>query len=114
MTRTGYRLPKWAPGELAQGYRDGKRWGTTAGRFADPGKHYWHLWANGGIHSTAADVHRWHLALEGERVLPKEAKAKLFACTWTRTARRARSTPTGGPSPRPGGRPGWSGTTAGT
>jgi CubicO group peptidase (beta-lactamase class C family) len=79
MTRTGYRLPGWRAGEVAQGYRSGRRWGTILERpWAADGPH-WNLRANGGIHSTAGDMYRWHQALEGEAVLSRAAKDKLFA-----------------------------------
>lgn len=79
MTKTGYRLPKWAPGELAHGYlRDGKDWGTARDKPGDADGPYWHLRANGGLLSTAGDMYRWHLALLGEAVLPKAAKNKYF------------------------------------
>jgi CubicO group peptidase (beta-lactamase class C family) len=80
MTRTGYRVPKWNSDQLAQGYaRGGERWGTILERpWAEDGP-YWNLRANGGIHSTIGDMYRWHRALDGETVLSKEAKQKLFA-----------------------------------
>jgi CubicO group peptidase (beta-lactamase class C family) len=78
MSRTGYRIPAWRPEQIAQGYRGGEKWGTVLERpMAEDGP-YWGLRANGGIHSTLADMLRWHRALEGDRVLPAAAKAKLF------------------------------------
>src|SRR5262249_14022096 len=79
MTKTGYRLPEWAPGELAHGYlRDGKDWGTPRDKPWDADGPYWHLRPNGALLSTAGDMYRWHLALLGEAVLPKAAKDKYF------------------------------------
>jgi CubicO group peptidase (beta-lactamase class C family) len=79
MTRTGYRIPRWDPADLAVGYERGRRWGTEVGRpWAEDGP-YWCLRANGGIHSTVGDMYRWHRALEGDKVLPRAAREKLFA-----------------------------------
>ncbi len=75
---TGYVLPKWAPKRLAHGYRDGTDWGSVVDHpFAADGP-YWHLRGNGGIHSTAADMYRWHQALTGDKVLSAAAKEKLY------------------------------------
>ncbi len=78
MKRTGYKLADWDGLPIAQGYRNGRRWGTILERpwLADgPG---WNLRANGGIHSTVGDMYRWHLALEDESVLSNLAKHKLY------------------------------------
>ena len=77
MTRTGYLLPRFREDELAVGYRDGERWGTTLGRpFLADGP-AWTLRANGGIHSTVGDVLRWHHALLDDTVLSSAARAEL-------------------------------------
>jgi hypothetical protein len=80
MAQTGYRLPKWSSERLAQGYgRGGQRWGTILERPWAADGPYWNLRGNGGIHSTLADLYRWHRALEGETILSREAKEQLFA-----------------------------------
>ena len=78
MMSTGYVLPVWAPGRLARGYLEGAEWGSITEKGWGPEGPGWYLKANGGIHSTILDMYRWHLALEGEAILSKEAKAKLF------------------------------------
>lgn len=78
MTRTGYRLPRWRPEDVAQGYRRGRHWGTILERPWAADGPYWMLRGNGGIHSTAADMLRWHLALQGDAVLPAAQREKLF------------------------------------
>jgi CubicO group peptidase (beta-lactamase class C family) len=79
MNQTGYRIPRWRPEELAQGYQRGRRWGTPLDHpWAQDGP-YWMLRANGGILSTVNDMYRWHRALEGKKVLSRAAKEKLFA-----------------------------------
>jgi CubicO group peptidase (beta-lactamase class C family) len=80
MAQTGYRLPKWSTERLAQGYgRGGQRWGTILERPWAADGPYWNLRANGGIHSTLADLYRWHRTLEGEVILSRGAKEQLFA-----------------------------------
>ena len=79
MTRTGYLLPGFDPGDLAIGYRDGEPRGTVLGRPMLTDGPCWNLRANGGIHSTVADLYKWHLALEGEEILSAEAKEAYFA-----------------------------------
>lgn len=80
MNRTGYLIPKWRGDRLAVGYReDGSRWGTPLDHAWDKDGPYWNLRANGGILSTTQDLYKWHLALEGEKILSKEAKEKYFA-----------------------------------
>lgn len=80
MKETGYVIPKWKSENLAVGYReDGSRWGTPLDHLWDKDGPYWNLRANGGILSTVGDLYRWHLALEGENILSKEAKEKYFA-----------------------------------
>lgn len=79
MTRTGYLLPEYTDGELAVGYRNGRRWGSVIRQPMLPDGPSWHLRANGGIHSTVGDMYRWHLALEGNDVLSEEAKEKYYS-----------------------------------
>jgi CubicO group peptidase (beta-lactamase class C family) len=79
MYETGYLLPQWGDGRMAQGYRDGKLWGTVLGRpMAADGPH-WALRANGGIHSTVHDMLRWAQALLDGRVLTPESMEKYWA-----------------------------------
>jgi CubicO group peptidase (beta-lactamase class C family) len=75
MYETGYILPRWGDGRVAQGYRRGERWGTILERpMAADGPH-WALRANGGIHSTAFDMLRWVRALmEGKALSPESMK----------------------------------------
>ncbi|HET6889581.1 MAG TPA: serine hydrolase domain-containing protein [Pyrinomonadaceae bacterium] len=79
MSETGYLLPRWGDGRLAQGYRDSKLWGTTLGRPMAPDGPYWALRANGGIHSTAYDMFRWARALLEGRVLAPASMKKYWA-----------------------------------
>lgn len=79
MYETGYILPNWGDGRLAQGYQAGKRWGTTLERpMAEDGP-FWVLRANGGVHATVWDVLRWTQALLDGRVLSAASMQKLWA-----------------------------------
>ncbi|MBK6315836.1 MAG: beta-lactamase family protein [Blastocatellia bacterium] len=77
MKATGYKVA-WRDGQVAHGYVDGKDWGTILDKPWDKDGPYWNLRGNGGLHSTAGDMYRWHLALEGEKILSKSAKDKYF------------------------------------
>jgi CubicO group peptidase (beta-lactamase class C family) len=81
MNETGYVIPKWKPERLAVGYnrKDNSRWGTPIDQLWDEDGPYWNLRANGGLLSTVGDLYKWHLALEGEKILTKEAKEKYYA-----------------------------------
>lgn len=80
MNETGYVIPKWKPENLAVGYKkDGSRWGTPLDQLWDKDGPFWNLRANGGILSTTNDLYKWHLALESEKILSKQAKEKYFA-----------------------------------
>ncbi len=78
MTDTGYVLPRWEEERLAHGYRGRRDWGTLRDRpWASDGP-YWHLRANGGILSTVTDLYKWHVALEGGRILPDTLRQLLY------------------------------------
>ena len=78
MMKTGYRIPKWNPDELAHGYRGDNDWGTLIDKpWAEDGP-YWHLRANGGILSTVEDMYQWHLALQGVKIISDEAKQTYY------------------------------------
>lgn len=66
LTETGYVLPDWEEDRLASGYHRGDLWGRVHGRgWRDDGPG-WHLRANGGMHTTVDDMHRWLDTLRGE------------------------------------------------
>ncbi|RPJ03271.1 MAG: class A beta-lactamase-related serine hydrolase [Candidatus Aminicenantes bacterium] len=76
---TGYVLPQWGDGRMAQGYRGGALWGTVLGRPMIADGPAWPLRANGGIHSTVYDMLRWARALLAGRVLSAESMKKYWA-----------------------------------
>lgn len=78
LERTGYLTPDWSGERVAVGYRRGERWGTPLDHaWAEDGP-WWNLRANGGLLSSAGDLHRWHRALESDRVLSAASREKLF------------------------------------
>lgn len=79
MTQTGYVLPDWDETDVAVEYdARGRAQGRPYGHpWADDGPH-WNLRGNGGLLSTARDMGRWLLALEGDAVLDERARAELF------------------------------------
>jgi CubicO group peptidase (beta-lactamase class C family) len=79
MHATGYVKPEWDPHDIAAGYLDGKRWGTTLERPFAPDGPYWILRANGGLHSTAPDMLRWARALMDGTVLTAASRQALWS-----------------------------------
>lgn len=78
MKETGYLLPAWPVERMPLGYgQDGQPWGRVYRNHWLPDGPGWYLRANGGLHSTLADLYRWHLALEAGKVLPPEAVSRL-------------------------------------
>lgn len=79
MTQTGYLLPGWDDDQVAVEYdEDGSAQGRPYEHPWDQDGPYWNLRGNGGVLSTAEDMFRWHVALEGDEILSEAAKAKLF------------------------------------
>jgi CubicO group peptidase (beta-lactamase class C family) len=79
MTQTGYVLPRWRRERVAVEY---DRRGRPHGRpfdhpWAEDGP-YWNLRGNGGLLSTARDMARWQRGLDGDAVLSRREKRKLF------------------------------------
>ena len=80
MHRTGFLLPKFQLKELAHGYQPK---GTDAGTMlekphAEDGP-YWNLRGNGGMLSTAGEMHAFYKALfEGDKLLTREARKDRF------------------------------------
>lgn len=81
MLDTGYVIPDWDGHTIAVGYAadSGQRFGRPNEQLWDTDGPYWHLLANGGLLSTAADMLRWDEAIMGDDVLDAAARAKYFA-----------------------------------
>ncbi|HEY6138424.1 MAG TPA: serine hydrolase domain-containing protein [Thermoanaerobaculia bacterium] len=91
MTRTGYRIPRWSKGELAVGYRDDAAWGTPLDhRWLADGPS-WNLRANGGMISTAEDLHRFLAALDRGTLLSPREREAFAELAVRRNARGART-----------------------
>ncbi len=79
MQDTGYILAGWDNARLAVGYRGDETWGTVLGRpLADDGP-FWALRANGGIHSTTADMLLWGRALIRGELLSSQSMQTYWA-----------------------------------
>jgi CubicO group peptidase (beta-lactamase class C family) len=78
MTSTGYLIPKWRDGQLAHSYANGEDRGSTFDVPHLPDGISWSLRGAGGILATLGDMYKFHLALEGEQLLSKGFKDKLF------------------------------------
>lgn len=79
LAKTGYVLPDWTDSLLADGYLDGASWGRVVDKNwlkKGPG---WHLRANGGLHTTVDDMHRWLAVLRGKGPLNAAQTAR-----WTK------------------------------
>lgn len=77
MLTTGYLIPKWDKNKFAHGYSNDVDLGSPLDRvywMADGPS--WAVRGAGVMHSTLADIYRWHLALEKEEILSSEAKSK--------------------------------------
>ena len=69
LTSTGYRSVDWNGKSLAVGYRGSSRFGTPLDKqWLDDGPS-WHLRANGGLLSTAADLYRFVSGLHNGRIV---------------------------------------------
>jgi len=78
MDETGYAFPKWPAERIAHSYLDDQDHGSTLDYPHAQDGPYWNLRGNGGTLSTLGDMYKFHLALEGEKLLGAAAKAKLF------------------------------------
>lgn len=78
MNKTGYMIPRWNKKDVARGYRyEAESPSPLSYPWLKDGP-TWNLRGNGGMLTTIEDLYRWHLALQGERVLSKASKEKMF------------------------------------
>ena len=79
MRHTGF-LPEGQDRErLAHGYTGDNDWGTSLDHPHAPDGPWWNLRGNGGILTTAGDLYRWHVALQGNAVLSAVERKKYEA-----------------------------------
>jgi CubicO group peptidase (beta-lactamase class C family) len=79
MKETGYAIPQDYETRVAHGYNDGPTdygfpW-TTQWEGHTP---LWDLMGNGGMLSTVDDLHKWALAIKGNKILSDSMKRKMF------------------------------------
>lgn len=79
MAVTGYLLPKWKAEQLAHNYEDGIERPSTLDLPHLPDGVSWSLRGAGGILSTLGDMYKFNLAVEGDQLLPKDFRPKLFS-----------------------------------
>jgi hypothetical protein len=78
MTETGYYIPRDTR-RIARGYNDGDTdfgypWETQW----DSKKPLWDLIGNGGMLTTVDDVHKWLVAIKGNKIVSQKSKDKMF------------------------------------
>jgi CubicO group peptidase (beta-lactamase class C family) len=78
MTETGYYIPRNL-GRIARGYNDGNAdfgypWETQW----DGKRPLWDLIGNGGMLTTLDDVHKWLVAIKGDKIVSQKSKDKMF------------------------------------
>jgi CubicO group peptidase (beta-lactamase class C family) len=80
MTDTGYLLPRWNADRVAMQYdaRGRPKGKPNSLPWAADGP-YWNLRGNGGLLSTAPDLFRWHVALDGTQILSTRMKQRMFS-----------------------------------
>jgi CubicO group peptidase (beta-lactamase class C family) len=79
MEQTGYKRPEFNNDNVAIGYDNNDHaWGKPTEKQWDKDGPFWHLKGNGGILSTVEDMLKWDRALLTDRVLPENARAKMF------------------------------------
>lgn len=80
LKHTGFLLPGFKPEELAHGYlAAGTDAGTMLGKPHDTDGPYWNLRGNGGMLSTAADMHAFYKELfEGTTLMKPETRLLRF------------------------------------
>jgi CubicO group peptidase (beta-lactamase class C family) len=75
----GYALPLSGNFTIAQGYRNGKDWGTHQQHFATAGGGpYWNLKGNGGLEASLNDMYLWATAISDNTMLNSETTEKMF------------------------------------
>jgi len=81
MRRTGFLLPKFQLKELAHGYQPkGSDAGTMLEKPHAADGPYWNLRGNGGMLSTAGEMHAFYKALfEGDKLLTRAARGDRFS-----------------------------------
>ena len=69
MARTGYLFSRSYNGSLARGYDDGAPQAPISDRLRPLGQEFWNLKGNGGMQSSADDMHTWYRALSSGPII---------------------------------------------
>jgi CubicO group peptidase (beta-lactamase class C family) len=84
MHRTGYHFPATPDTAFALGYGPGGAQRPISERITPMGDAWWHLKGNGGMQASAADMHRWSIALRHGPVIDDTMRAMAFSPHETR------------------------------
>ena len=78
MTETGYYIPRNLR-RVARGYNDGDTdYGYPWETQWDHKRALWDLMGNGGMLTTLDDVHKWLVAMKGDKIVSQKSKEKMF------------------------------------
>lgn len=78
MTETGYYIPRNLR-RVARGYNDGDTdYGYPWETQWDGKRPLWDLMGNGGMLTTLGDVHKWMVAIKGDKIVSQKSKDKMF------------------------------------
>jgi CubicO group peptidase (beta-lactamase class C family) len=84
MIETGYLIPRNYQKNVSHGYNDGPTdYGFPWETQWDQKIPLWDLLGNGGMLSTLDDLHKWLLAVEGEKLVSRKSKDKMFTIHYT-------------------------------
>jgi CubicO group peptidase (beta-lactamase class C family) len=78
LKETGFLLPEYDRERLAVGYRQEERWGIMLDDMYFEDGPSWLLRGNGGVYSTAEEMHRWVRALAAGTVLSEKSVEQLW------------------------------------
>jgi CubicO group peptidase (beta-lactamase class C family) len=78
MTETGYYIPRDVR-RVAHGYNDGDAdYGYPWETQWDGKRPLWDLMGNGGMLTTLDDIHKWLVAIKGDKIVSQKSKDKVF------------------------------------
>lgn len=78
MMKTGLLIPRFTKNELALGYDISGELAINEKLWTKDGRPNWVARGAGGTLSSLEELYKWHLALEGEKILSDKSKHKLF------------------------------------
>jgi hypothetical protein len=85
MTVTGYAIPRNYKKLVARSYNEGPTdYGFPWETQWDKETPLWDLLGNGGMLSTVDDLHKWLMAVEGNKIVSQNSKDKMFTVHYAR------------------------------